>query len=94
MKKKIKNKTETKVVEDSKVKTPQLVETKKWKIVLFLLGFLLYANTTKFEYALDDKIVITANQLTTQGFGGAFDHFFYDSMDGFWATQYLSLIHI
>lgn len=66
----------------------QVAEIKKWKIILFLFGFLLYANTVKFDYALDDKIVIISNQLTTQGFGGALDHFFYDSMDGFWASQY------
>lgn len=61
---------------------------KKWKIVLFIFGFILYANTVNFEYALDDKIVVISNQLTKQGFGGAMGHFFYDSMDGFWAEQY------
>ncbi len=60
----------------------------KWKVLLFLFGFLLYANTATFDYALDDKIVIVSNQITTQGFGGVVDHFFYDSMDGFWAAQY------
>ncbi|MFT6324183.1 MAG: tetratricopeptide (TPR) repeat protein, partial [Halieaceae bacterium] len=59
-----------------------------WKWVVLLFGFLLYVNTVKFDYALDDKIVIMANQLTKQGFEGAFSHFFYDSMDGFWAEQY------
>ena len=60
----------------------------KWKIILFVFGFILYANTASFDYVLDDKIVITSNQITAQGFSGMFDHFFYDSMDGFWAKQY------
>ncbi|MGB0806160.1 MAG: tetratricopeptide repeat protein [Salibacteraceae bacterium] len=60
----------------------------KWKWILLVFGFLLYVNTIKFDYVLDDKIVIVANQITKQGFGGAWDHFFYDSMDGFWAEQY------
>lgn len=60
----------------------------KWKWLLFALAFILYANTANFDYALDDKIVITANQITKQGFSGFFDHLFYDSMDGFWAEQY------
>ena len=34
---------------------------KKWKIILFLFGFILYANTVNYDYVLDDKIVITAN---------------------------------
>ena len=88
MKRKVKIKQQAQVVENPREKSSKFSEIRKWKFFLFLIGFLLYANTTTFEYALDDKIVITANQLTTQGFDGAFDHFFYDSMDGFWATQY------
>ena len=60
----------------------------KWKLLLFLFGFVLYVNTSTFDYALDDKIVIVSNQITTQGFGGIVDHFRYDLMDGFWAAQY------
>lgn len=61
---------------------------KQPSILLFLVGFLLYANTLNFEYVLDDKIVITGNQITKKGFAGILDHFKYDSMDGFWAEQY------
>ncbi|UTW67531.1 tetratricopeptide repeat protein [bacterium SCSIO 12643] len=67
-------------------KAPQV--DMKWKVILFVFGFLLYAQTVNFEYALDDKIVIISNQITTRGFDGVMDHFFYDSMDGFWAEQY------
>lgn len=67
-------------------KVPQV--DMKWKVILFVFGFLLYAQTVNFEYALDDKIVIISNQITTRGFDGVMDHFFYDSMDGFWAEQY------
>jgi tetratricopeptide (TPR) repeat protein len=78
-------------LENEEIVKPQtfvsMVET-KWKLVLFLFGFVLYANTATFDYALDDKIVIVSNQITTQGFGGIIDHFRYDLMDGFWAMQY------
>ena len=56
--------------------------------LIFLVGFLLYANTFTHEYVLDDKIVITHNQITKKGLKGMFDHFFYDSMNGFWAHNY------
>ena len=61
---------------------------KKWKIALFLFGFLLYANTVKYDYTLDDKIVVTSNQITKKGFDGILGHFSHDLMDGFWAEQY------
>lgn len=60
----------------------------RWKYILALFGFLLYAHTATFDYALDDKIVIINNQITLEGIRGAFGHFIYDSMDGFWAQEY------
>ncbi|MAX79131.1 MAG: hypothetical protein CL843_03030 [Crocinitomicaceae bacterium] len=57
-------------------------------LVILILGFMLYAQTITYDYALDDKIVITGNQITEQGFSGIFKHFFYDSMNGFWAKNY------
>ena len=78
---------EVEVTSNNPVKSIPGIEN-KWKVLLFLFGFILYANTINFDYALDDKIVITSNQITTQGFGGVMTHFFYDSMDGFWAAQY------
>lgn len=77
------------VAEEKKVIEPKsVIIDKKWKIIIFLFGFLLYANTINFDYALDDKIVIISNQITMKGFEGMVEHFFYDSMDGFWAEQY------
>lgn len=58
----------------------------RWLIVG--IGFVLYANTLGFDYALDDKLVITHNQITKRGLDGVVDHFRYDAMDGFWAEQY------
>ncbi len=76
--------------EKTYVSEPAKVEKipNKWKLVLFLFGFLLYANTVNFGYVLDDKIVVTANQITKKGFEGVLDHFTHDLMDGFWAEQY------
>ena len=71
-----------------KDKSLKSTPTNNWKWVLFLFGFLLYANTINFGYVLDDKIVITSNQITKKGFDGILDHFSHDSMDGFWAEQY------
>jgi len=87
------NKTKVKPLEEThenvvpKVSSTSNIEN-KWKILLFIFGFLLYANTINFDYVLDDKIVINSNQITKKGFSGMFDHFKYDSMDGFWAEQY------
>lgn len=58
------------------------------KIIVFLLGFLLYLPTINLDYALDDKIVMTNNAITQKGWGGIADQFKYDSMHGFWAQVY------
>ncbi len=63
-------------------------QRKLWYALVFAFGFLLYANTLSFEYALDDKMVITQNQITKRGWEGVFMHFKHDAMDGFWADQY------
>ncbi len=68
--------------------TPQQPWIKRLPILIFSIGFVLYSNTFQHDYALDDKIVITSNQITKKGLAGLFDHFFYDSMDGFWANNY------
>ncbi|PCH87737.1 MAG: hypothetical protein COB88_05005 [Flavobacteriales bacterium] len=39
-------------------------------LVIFFIGFGLYANTITHDYALDDKIVITENKFTKQGLAG------------------------
>jgi Tfp pilus assembly protein PilF len=64
------------------------LQLSKYQWVLFLVGIGLYLNTLSFQYALDDKLVITANQITKKGFEGIPLHFTHDAMDGFWAEQY------
>lgn len=44
-------------------------------ILLFLLGFLQYANTLGHDYAWDDALVITENSRTQKGFAGIPEHF-------------------
>jgi Flp pilus assembly protein TadD len=56
-------------------------------IALFLFGFLLYANTLNHQYALDDKIVITHNEFTKQGFDGIDDILTTDAFRGFYKTE-------
>jgi tetratricopeptide (TPR) repeat protein len=57
-------------------------------ILFAILGFILYGNTLKHEYALDDAIAITQNVFTQQGIKGVDDMFKYDSFVGFWMNSY------
>ncbi len=41
-----------------------------WPAIIALIGFLLYANTLKHGYVLDDAVAITNNQLVQKGFAG------------------------
>ncbi len=56
-------------------------------IITFLLGFALYANTISFDYALDDKLYITANEFTKKGFDGFKDIWTNDLMTGFFGSK-------
>jgi len=53
-----------------KVEKPKFVHNKKAYLIIFVLTFLLYGNTIRNNYALDDLIVITENKFTIQGFDG------------------------
>ena len=55
--------------------------------LVFALGFLLYANTVPFDYALDDKLYITANEFTKKGFDGIGEIWTNDLMTGFFGTK-------
>ncbi len=55
----------------------------KYALGLFLFSFLLYANTFKHGFALDDAIVITQNEFTTQGIQGIPGLIKYDTFRGF-----------
>lgn len=54
---------------------------------IFGLAFLLYANTLTHQYALDDAIVLTENQYTTQGLAGIADIFTHDTFTGFFGEE-------
>ncbi|NQY08447.1 MAG: DUF1736 domain-containing protein [Flavobacteriales bacterium] len=57
------------------------------RYLIFLLGCLLYINTIPFDYTLDDKIVITHNEFTKQGFSGIPDIMAYDLFVGFYGKK-------
>jgi len=62
---------------------------KNWMpyIIAFLLGFALYANTIPFDYTLDDKLYITANEFTKKGINGIHDIWTNDLMTGFFGSK-------
>ena len=64
-----------------------LIQNKNAVLLTGILGFLLYANTLSHGFVLDDKIVITENQFTKQGFSGIKDIFTHDSMTGFFGRD-------
>jgi tetratricopeptide (TPR) repeat protein len=64
-----------------------LTKNKNAVLIIGILGFLLYVNTLGHEFVLDDKIVITENQFTKQGFSGIKDIFTHDSMTGFFGKD-------
>ena len=57
------------------------------KIIVFGLGFLLYANTLFNGYTQDDAIVITDNMLTQQGFSGIPELLSKDTFYGFFKEE-------
>jgi tetratricopeptide (TPR) repeat protein len=64
-----------------------LTNSKLHKIIIFAICCLLYANTLKHDYALDDAIVIYDNEFTTQGFSGIGDLLKYDTFRGFFKVE-------
>jgi len=57
------------------------------RIILFLLGFLLYSNTFFHDFVLDDAIVFSENQYVKQGIQGLKDIFTKDSFAGFFGVE-------
>jgi len=75
-------------------KTVQLKNSPAWfqnqrlhMILLFTLGFLLYANTFGHQYTQDDAIVITDNVFTTEGLSGIGGILQYDTFYGFFQDE-------
>lgn len=64
-----------------------LYDRKIQRIVLFVLPFLLYANTLSHGFVLDDGIVITENAFVKQGFSGIGKILSKDSFYGFFQKQ-------
>ena len=60
---------------------------KKWSWILFALGVLLYANTLRHNYAVDDAIVIYDNEFTTKGLAGIPSLLKYDTFRGFFKME-------
>jgi tetratricopeptide (TPR) repeat protein len=52
-------------------------------LVVFIVGFALYANTIPNGYALDDKVVIVENPFTHKGLKGIPDILSHDTLSGF-----------
>lgn len=56
-------------------------------ILLFLFGFLLYANTITHDYTIDDDIVIKSNDFVKKGFSGIGDILGNDTFLGFFKVK-------
>ncbi|NNC95294.1 MAG: tetratricopeptide repeat protein [Chitinophagales bacterium] len=61
-------------------------------LIIFLLGFLLYANTIPNEFAVDDSIVVSENQFTQKGFAGLKKIFTTDAFEGFFGERGAKLV--
>ncbi|MEZ4950405.1 MAG: hypothetical protein R2784_13615 [Saprospiraceae bacterium] len=55
--------------------------------LIFLVSFLLYANTLSHGYTQDDAIVITDNEFTQKGIAGIPDILKYDTFRGFFKVE-------
>ncbi len=58
---------------------------KNWPAIaiLVLMSFILYGQSMSYEYVLDDKMVVTENAYTLEGFAGIADIFAHDSFKGY-----------
>ncbi|MEX2380491.1 MAG: tetratricopeptide repeat protein [Vicingaceae bacterium] len=63
------------------------ISHKKALLLFVLCGFLLYGNTLKHEFALDDAIVITENSYTKEGFSGIWKQLSNDQFVGFYGQK-------
>ena len=59
-----------------------------WKaLIIFILPFALYYQSTNFGYVLDDQIVVSENKFTKKGFDGIVDLMTNESMTGYFGEQ-------
>jgi hypothetical protein len=61
-----------------------LYQFKIQAIIVGIIAFVLYVNTSSHEYALDDTIVIVKNEYVHQGFGGIDDILTKDAFDSYY----------
>ncbi len=75
-------------VDEPQVKDPLipawLYEFKIQAIIVGILAFVLYVNTSQNEYALDDTIVIVKNEYVYEGFSGIWDILTKDAFDSYY----------
>ncbi|MFC1732781.1 tetratricopeptide repeat protein [candidate division KSB1 bacterium] len=69
------------------IKNPSKYGDRPAYIVLLILSFLIYSNTIFFDYTLDDRMIITSNEFTKEGFKGMDDIMTNDSFTGFFGKQ-------
>ncbi|MBL7831776.1 MAG: glycosyltransferase family 39 protein [Saprospiraceae bacterium] len=62
---------------------PKWMDVQNLRIVLFVFGFILYANTLTHDFTQDDAIVIYDNMYTTQGIKGIPGILEFDTFHGF-----------
>ncbi|MEX0810602.1 MAG: tetratricopeptide repeat protein [Chitinophagales bacterium] len=73
---------------DKAKKSGFLTPFRQQAMFLFIVSFLLFANTIPHEYAVDDTLVITKNKLTQQGFDGIGKIMTTDAFYGFFGEGY------
>ncbi|MCL2290477.1 MAG: hypothetical protein FWC34_07225 [Bacteroidetes bacterium] len=56
-------------------------------LIIIILSFVLYGNTLKNDYAVDDSIVLTENAFTQNGISGIRDIFTYDISTGYFLLK-------
>lgn len=56
-------------------------------LIIGILALLIYGNTLKLDYALDDTLVITGNEYTKKGIDGIYDILTNDAFTGFFGQQ-------
>lgn len=72
------------------IKTPKSLFFKENALALIILSVLavaLYISTVRFDYALDDTMVIVDNKFTQRGFDGIGDIFRYESFRGYFGEK-------
>lgn len=84
----VKVKTNTQEVSfDPFYTTPFFINYYKETAILFIISFALYHVSISFDYVLDDKIVITDNKFTKEGFGGIYKILTTESFEGYFGEK-------